>query len=293
MFKKIAAMAGLLVLFGAQAAFASLGSDPQRPDIVGWGADRDTAPIVGIDFDGDIIPARNRRNDLGESTRAWRAIHGSTLNITGGIANFTESFMDLPNGLIDGFASGGFTISTTNLIDQTSTYYDNNLSQSSGAPRNVVIYSSVNALGVTTTTVTGSCTFYGYDSLGRFTSEGISFTTATLLVIGSTGTGIGIGNVPFVYITSFTSQVTSATLVQTGNPNFILIIGWGNKIGLANDITTSSAAYKTTGPGGSDITNSVKDRTNTDYNTVHFPTPFPNAVNDWKVWYTATKSPAQ
>ena len=279
-------------------------NNPNRPDIVGFGTKRysmtdgttgSTIPVV-INYDGSIIPARNAEQDIGNPTHTWRSVHAGTIAVAGGIVNVRELLYDIPAGVIDGFRTSGtgFIISTTNLIDQTSTYYEGSFTQSSGVPRNVVIYSSVNALGVTTTTVIGSCTFYGLDSLGRVTSESITFTTATLTIVNSTATATGIGNVPFIYITSFTAQVTSTTQVQTGNPNFILRIGWGNKIGLANDIVTSSDVYKVVGPASQgDITTSVQATVNTDYNTVTFPGPVPDGADDRVVYYTIRRSPSR
>ncbi len=300
---------------------AALNDDPMRPDIVGWGADATTAPIMGIDNDGDLLPSRHNRYDVGEPTRAIKTVHAINLDVAGGIHSTHETFIQLSSGDVYGMKVTGFVVSTVAVAaPAAATFLDTDITQSSGAPRNVTIYASSAPIvaagapfgaGVASThTLIGGATVYGFDGKGIFTSEFISFSSATISRSTETGAGLcqtqncnaggngmGVGNVAFAYVSSVTVQVSSQSSQISGN--IVLVLGYGNKIGLANAITNSSDVYKmtvhrsTAHPTSTfDVSNRATYPTwsiNTTYDTLAFPFIL-DGLKTWDVWYRSRKT---
>jgi hypothetical protein len=295
--------AGLTGIISAQT------TDAQRPDV--WRLSHTpinaAAPLgtstetVVIDHDGDFLPGRALVQDIGASSQPWNNVYTGGITVSSGIVNMHESFVDLSSGNATGARAGGLLISTANLIAGGSTYVGEAIVQSSGAPRNIIIVSSTVQVGASTTTLIGSATFYGYDGKGNFVSEMIRFSSRTI-PISSTVTMTetnpvlyyGVGNVAFAYISSFTIQITSMTdAFGESTEQVRIMIGWGQKIGLANDLQATGDVYKVTQTGGSDVTIAASNPSlgiNTDYDTIVFPT-LPNGASEYQVWYTTKKSP--
>lgn len=230
-------------------------TDPQRPNR--WRLEyRDRTGIsteaVSVDADGNFLPGDNYQTSLGESTHAWKKLWTANIYVDSGIVNMGEYFVDLQAGTSDEYRVVGFAISTTNVISQTSTYYSADMSTyAPSVPRNIVVYSSAAGIGRTTTTISGNLYVFGIDAQGKANSETIYFSTRTPGELGgmtfssnSTPAGIGVGNVAWASISSFTISVTSYTQSITDqNYNFIFRIGTGFKIGLTNNLTNASDIY--------------------------------------------------
>lgn len=296
MFRKIAILSGLLMaLAGTATLHAALSDNPLTPDIVGWGADRDTAPIVGINYYGDILPGRNNSNDIGNSTTAFKDIYARSVNMTGG--NVTcQYWRALSSASLTGGGGNstgvGFTVSSRTLAEGPTTYTDIDIDQSSGAARNVTLYFASSTISGTigvlsTTTLIASATIYGYDSKGNFTSElifastnnPVALSTSTIAITGNGSnvvSSVGIGNVAWMYISSFTVQITSMTDSFGLNVLVpILRLGYGDKIGLPGNIDSLSDVIKVQEAGGSDASNVLLFPAlsiNTVYDTIYFPT---------------------
>ena len=261
MFKRIAVIVAFLAFAGASMAEAALSDNPQRPDIVGWGADRGTAPIVGVDHDGDILPARNDRQDLGESTRSWRKVFTGAIESPNGFINTHETFVGISSPNVQALSDNGFAISTISVGVPTTLQYTS-ITQSSTVPRNLIVYSSatdiVTQIVVGTMTLSGSATFYGVNAKGEQISELIYFSTRNVALLstmsvthsGPVFNSTGVGNQAFAFITSFTVSLSSISDSMMGAvPGFTLNVGYGNKFGLANSVETSSDVYKATVDG--------------------------------------------
>lgn len=322
MFKRIFASLLVVLALSPGVLMASSEDNPSRPDIVGFGTKRygmtdgttgSTIPVV-INYDGSIIPARNVEQNLGKSTQAWNQIYGNFLTVNQGITNHREEWIDVSSASPTGLAFPGgnfaFTFATSAVSNQgqsISTPVASGLGafalvQSSCMPRNIIIQSSHSFVAaLTTTTLSGSATFYGVNNLGRVTSENILFST-TIVQLISTATisnaGLppvawrGVGNVPWAYISSVTLSLssTSATMADL---SYSVAIGWGNKFGLANTIATSSSVYKVT-VNGSDVTLNPSLLVDTTYYWIAppiVPGGLLNSTHDISVHYTSPRSP--
>lgn len=299
-----------LILAVAGICSAAPSTDPQnRPDI--WRLDSHmgnarsrvtpSTSVVTLDADGDFKPGRHAVQDLGESTDTWREIYAVAVIITSGIVNVHETFVDLSSGVNSGMTPLGVSIPTSTLLESPTTYVAVNVTQTTGAPRNLICFSSAGA-GVpnTTTTLIMSATFYGYNGKGEFVSEwiqtstnSISWSTTTVSNTTDVVKYVGVGNVAFAYVSSFTVQITSMTNafgLSTAGP--IIVIGFGQKIGLANNVEATADVYKITNAGGADVTNPTLNpliSIDTTYDTIVF-SPQPNGVDEKGVWYKVKRS---
>jgi len=167
--------------------------------------------------------------------------------------------------------------------------------------------SLVPGLNISTTVLIGCATFYGIDGKGNTVWEAISFSTGTTPLGRSTDTGIGvcqaqecnanvgmgIGNVTWAYISSFTIQVTSISFeygLMTASPTFV--IGWGQKVGLSNNVIATADVYKITEQGGQDVTDTTVSpavTVNTAYDYMCFQR-LPNNQNEYNVWYRVKRN---
>lgn len=313
--KKYGRFYALAVLFALGSVGVTFGGMPQdisQPDIVGFGQSNasrvSSTPVVMIDYDGDILPAKNAQQDLGESTRSWKTGYFNSLRVSSGIMNTSDFFIDLSSGQLEGLLVGGFSFSTGTLIGSTATAVQAvQINQTTGAFRNLTIFvaSAATSVGpgtISTTTIAGTATFYGYNNLGFFVSEVIRFSTTTVGLSWSSNTVtnssdvvryIGIGNVAWAYVSSFTITVDSITQafgLMTAFP--FIKIGFGQKIGLTNNIVNTADVYKITEEGGLDTTNSTNNPAvviDTTYDTIVFQT-LPNGINEKKVWYKTLRN---
>ena len=248
-----------------------------------------------VDGEGRLTPLRNFTNDVGSDRTRWRSIYTQYVSASSGLVNVSEMFVDLSSGNLRGAVPvAGLTIPTTTLRNSPTTYFDVNLIQTTGAPRNVVCFSSA-LINPTTTTLAMSATFYGFNGKGEYTSEWIRLSTNTTHISSTTVSvstdvrqWLGGGNVAWSYISSVTVQISSMTDdmgLSVENP--VLYIGHGQKIGLANNVVSSSDVYKITQAGGADATVAVLNPlifVNTEFDTIVF-SPLPNNADEKKVWY--------
>lgn len=256
MFKRIAVIAGLMALAGP--VTAGMLQDHSSPDLAGFGGASSSrvssTPVVMIDFDGDILPAQNDRQDLGESSRSYKTVFVDSIRSNVG---FISQHLTLriasasPSGL-GASEVAGFHVSSVAVGPATS-YYLADISQSSSAPRNLIVKSS--ATYISTATLVGSVTFYGVDAMGRFASELIYFSSRDVSLISTMAVAhtapvinsTGVGNLAWAYISSFTvslSSISNSDNAENNEMRFYLNVGWGNKFGLPNDITSSTDVYK-------------------------------------------------
>lgn len=261
---------------------------------------------VSVDADGNFLPGDNYQTSIGESSHSWKKVWTGSLYVASGIVNVLEVYPNLLVGTTDvakeaataGVFARGFVISTrsleapttNNLSNQATTYITTDFNQSSFTPRNVILYSvaasSWGGLGQTTTTLSGSATFYGIDSLGKANWEQISFSTTIPPQMGGVALSshVGVGNIAWATISSVTIQVTSMTQntddFAVGAGVAVLNIAWGNKIGLINQIDSASDIYMVShGPVTADATNE----------TVYFAIA-PNSSNTYRLRYKARTS---
>lgn len=301
MFKKIAILTGLFLALASRVPLvqAGLGDDnPQRPDIVGFGHDVSTDPIMGIDYDGNIVPGRNATYSVGKSTKAFKdvwaqAVHTSSPNVKCGYWHAPASSTVFGQDLV---------VSTWSLLGSPTTYTPVIIIQSSVGPRNVMIYWSSGTIGsgsgggFSTMTLVGSATFYGYDSKGNWAVENVRFSTnhpvsgsTSTIAVDNTGpivNYVGVGNVAWMQISSFTVQITSMTDaygLNAGSANLHMRMYFGNRFGLPGNIDYDTDVLKVMEAGGRDVT----DRTlnpawsvNPLYDTISFQTQPGGGTND-------------
>lgn len=315
-FKKSIGLTAFLALAFAARVFAGMPQDIMQPNIVGFGQETNSrvssTPVIMIDWDGDLIPAKNLELSIGESTRAFKQGHFGTLNVTSGIVNIHEEFVDLASASLNGagLSSVGFSFTTDTLRGSTNTaivadgQLRSPITQSSGAPRNLVVWAATSAVSgwngasIGTQTLCGTATFYGFDAFGDRIVEVIRFSTRNIGdpgLSGSTNTVAnssdvvrytGVGNHAWAYVSSFTVRIDSITNTYT-NPTIVIKIGFGNKIGLANNVTSTADIYKVSDVGGADVTDPIANPAvvlDATYDTVTFPTA-PNGINEKRIWY--------
>lgn len=221
---------------------------------------------------------------------------------TVGIYNQEDVFLSPQAASSDALKNAGFTATTGSVINGgAATFLQSDISsQTATVPRNITIYSSC-TIGAATTTLTGYATFYGIDNLGNFVSEMIKFTTGPVLqstgvivapFLGSTTTpqNFGQGRVAFAVVSSITVQITSMTesFGQTQVSPVKFMIGWGNRLGLSNNITEVSDIYKIVeGPINVAVAPNLVDPI---YDT-YIPSSVPDGNRSYRVRYRVKSSP--
>lgn len=253
-----------------------INGDPTQPDVVAWTQYRNnvTTAIAALDRQGDFIPGRNIEQDLGESSHSWRNVYGGKFFSTGGIVNAMTNY-----GLVESSNSVGavqFLISTTTLNNAGggTTYATIDLIIST-TPRNIVIQSSF-SVNMATSILAGGATVYGVDARGLTRSELIQFSTA-----------ITEGNIAWAQISSITIQTSSTSLV--GEQNVTIKIGYGNKIGLVNDLVLTSDIYKVTASNGNGNLALASQTIDLTEDTITFSV-LPNGGREFHLWYKAKRS---
>lgn len=262
---------------------------------------------ICVDAAGTISPIRNLTNNIGSDRVRYKTIFAGDIDIASGIVSVSEELVLFSSNPKGASPAAGFTVSTgslSTLFNSPTTYIDLNILQTSGAPRNLICYSSnTDSIGAATTTLIMSATFYGWDAKGNWAIENIKFSTTQPVFSTNTFTNagspfvLGIGSVAWAYISSFTVQITSMTdSYGIGNTAALMFVGFGQKFGLANGITKVADVYKITLSGG-DVTRSdtLPARTiNTAFDTISFPYLPPGASASGpvtaRVWYHAKTS---
>lgn len=238
----------------------------------------------------DTLP--DRQKDVisflvGNSTEVGVGVsqYGRIYN-TYGLTNHRYVFQDLTPNATDAFKDGGFVVSTGTLTGVASTYYAVDITTQPNG-RNLTVFTTSspwtegNFYG-STNALTGTVTFYGIDMLGRTTSEAIKFSTSPARYSVGISTP-GQGNVAFVHITSFTVSITSASpdyLNPDYNQTTYLVVGYGNKIGLPNDIIDPEDVYQYT--EGQLPTTLPRANVNSTHDTVLLVSS-PNNIRDYVV----------
>lgn len=230
---------------------------------------------------------------VGSSTEvALGLTRESRLYATNGIVNVREVIFRPAQASSNTFRAAGFTISTTNLIVQASTYYTVNITTMPYG-RNIIVFSSYTNPGLAdigTTTLVGYATFYGVNMLGQVASEQIMFSTFMPAQAPATSSSsIGVGNIAWSHISSFTVQITTITRVFTlTTKSVVLWIGQGSKFGLSNKYNDPADIYAVS---EEDLNVPMTAaRANPTYNTVVF-TNEPDSSKTYTVNYKAKASP--
>lgn len=280
---------------------AEISPGAKTPSIVQYSQNlgQGTTMVIFLDQKGDWVPGRNLYSELGSSSHTWLTIYVGSLDVSSGVANFHETFVNLASGCINCALNIG--VSTTIATVSTAAFSANVISASSSAPRNVIVYFSSDTNSSTvgllsTTTLVGSATFYGIDSNGYVVTEQVyfstvqpSFSTATysnsISSITDQVSVVGVGNVAWASISSVSVQITSMTAdfgLSVKGPT--LNVGWGNKIGLADHFISTGDVYKVT-EFRADVSTSVLITGSTTYNTIVFPTAPTSNLSIREVWY--------
>lgn len=316
--KLLTTLVGVVLLSGVGATQASqiagddnlngqyqTGSTPGKTDIITW------KMKVSVPGANSVVPS----TDVALGVNANGVLYN-----TYGIFNKMDVFPSVIAASSDTAKAGGLAMSTItantgNVIFSTitaggTTYVTVDItSQPTTCPRNVTVYlaSSTFASGIgvwSTTTLRGRLQVFGADGNGNFVSETILFSTAS--PIQSTGTAVagdlgqltsfttnyGTGRVAFASISSFTATITSMTAsIGLERITFALNVGYGNRLGLSNDLRYFGDVYKIV-EVGSVTSDQVRNNglIDSDFNT-YWPVLPPNGVRSYTVWYRVKNSP--
>jgi hypothetical protein len=165
-------------------------------------------------------------------------------------------------------------VATTTLISGGSTY--SNVVQPTGSPALSNVGRCISAAfnfdvgNGTHTAMAGTLTITGISSRGNLVSEVVTLSS-----------GMAFSNYGYVTINSLVVVMTSCAgeLAQT---TVNVFVGYGDKIGLINDVINSADVYKVT-EAGVNTTTYVVDPT---YDTIDFVTN-PDNTSDYQVYYRA------
>lgn len=313
--KLLTALVGVLMLSGVGIAQASqlagddslngqyqTGSAPGKPDIVTY------KMKVSVPGAGAVVPS----TDVALAVNARGVIYN-----TYGISNHSDIFLGAQVASSDAVKIGGLPLSTVtanigNVIFSSitaggTTYIPVDIgSQPATCARNVMVFvtSSTFASGVgalSTTTLRGQLQVFGIDGNGNPASEIILFSTAA--PVQSTGTAVtgdlgqltsfttnyGQGRTAFASISSFTITITSMTAAYGLQAvTFAVMIGYGNRLGLTNDLRYFADIYKIV--EGSTDQPPINGRVDSDFNT-YWPVLLPNGLRNYTVDYRVKNSP--
>lgn len=308
---------GIIASLGLFLAFTGIVSaksdNPQRPDV--WRLDHhpinarvkcpiDTETVV-VDHDGDFNPGRNLAQDLGESSHTWRKVFADGIEYSGTSGNVKTAFWHGPSSMsvqgVGGNSTGlGYGVSTRTIAEGPTTYTSVNITQSSGGPRNLMVYFASNTIatgsggGLSTTTLIGEATFYGIDNKGNSVSELVYFSTnhpvacSTSAIAVSNSSDVvryvGCGNVAWLQVSSFTVRISSVSDAYGLSGDIPQMrIYWGNRFGLPGNIDFNSDVLKVMEAGGKDVTDQTLNPNlsiNPTFDTISFPTPPSGLTND-------------
>lgn len=251
-------------------------------DVVTWTIKDTTEVALGVSSGGAVYTGRGLINQMdvfiappASSTDAFRATGIFLTTITANMLNGAGS---------SGLVAGGTTFTGVEISSQPT------------VPRNIMVFSSVTGVGTGSTTISGVLIVRGVDNLGNSAVETISFSTSFPVVstgvyaIGTTTTSrYGQGQIAWAQITSFTIVVTSVTLgFTTHNGTFNLLIGYGNRLGLSNDLAFIGDVYKINEDSVDQV--GMPGRLSSDYNT-YTPALAPNGLRSYRLWYRVKNSP--
>jgi hypothetical protein len=226
-------------------------------------------------------------------------IAASTDAIRAGGIGLSTITVNMGNGTIaNGTIAGGTTYITVDITSQPTT-----------VPRNLTVHVTsstfASAVGVfSTTTVRGRLQVFGIDGNGNPATETILFSTAFpvistgLAVAGDLGeltqftTNYGQGKVAWSSISSFTITITSMTqALESTTRTFALVVGYGNRLGLSNDLRYWGDAYRITEVGALKSEQPARNGLlDSDFNT-YTPVLSPNGTRSYYLWYRVKNSP--
>ncbi len=238
---------------------------------------------------------------------------------TYGIQNQQDVFTSVVAASTDAIRTGGITLSTITLnvgnvlfssvTAGGTTYITVDISsQPTSCPRNLMVFVASSAFSATvgvfsTTTMRGQVRVFGIDGNGNPATETILFSTAFPVI--STGTNIagdlgqltsfttnyGQGRIAWSSISSMTIQITSMTLNYSLQvATFAVVIGYGNRLGLSNDLRYWGDVYKIVESGQTFETQRTIGLIDSDFNT-YVPVLLPNGARTYTVWYRVKNSP--
>lgn len=275
MFKRIALTALSICFFGSLAFAGNADSENKNYNRSGVQTENGTF-IFRVSSSGHIL---NEVGDgeLGSPNYPWAKLYLSTNGIitSTGVSRHHETFVDLPGGDDDVVLNSNNQVLTlATLVTAGTTYIASDLIQST-VPRNVIIFASVSvsALSQTSATLTATCYIRGLDALGRST-----YTYQT--VVTTNNAAVGVGNIAWSYISSMTITATSSGTVVIDGNKVDIQIGTGEKIGLVNDLDSTTDIYHVNEAGTVTTTYTA----NSTYNTIDFVTDG-NSSRDYDVRY--------
>lgn len=274
MLKKLSFMALSLMLFSGVAFSATADNDDVGSDVVGYTVS--DVYVTRITSNGHILN-QSGTGQLGSPNYPWKKIYTSS-----GITNHNELFVDLAAKSKLSILQS-LVISSAQLVSGGTTWITGDFTQPV-VPRNIVVVTSisVDGVGMTTVTVTGTALVYGTDSLGRLASE-------TLTVVSTADAAAGRGNIAFASISSITVRLTvlsTAGITGLAAAQHQICIGSSDKIGFANDISTESDVYHVIEAGVNTVTSVI----NAIYDTITFSSA-PNGSDEKQVWYKQQYNP--
>lgn len=312
--KLLTALVGVLLLSGMGIVRASQGAGDDSLN----GAYPTGSAQLGTDiFTLKMKPGYNTpvSSDVALGVNARGVVYN-----TYGIFNKMDVFASVVSASTDAFRANGIafstiTIKTGNVIFSSvtsggTTYMPVDItSQPTSCPRNIMVFAASStissAVGVfSTTTMRGQLRVFGIDGNGNNATETILFSTAYPII--STGTNVagdlgqltsfttnyGQGRVAWASISSVTIQITSMTAsygLETGT--FALYIGYGNRLGLSNDLRYFGDVYKIVESGTTTSDVPIKNGLiDSDFNT-YIPSNLPNNTRTYTVWYRVKNSP--
>lgn len=240
--------------------------------------------LVAIDSQGNMTPRRAGEN-LGSMTAAyrWATIYSTAIKVNViDVSSYTipincrDYWMDLPVASSITFYSHT-SASGTWICGAGKTWGVSTISQAAYG-RSVTVWATVDA--AEDTVVSGTATVYGIDCKGNVITEAIGI-PAPLAEVESLNA--------FMYVSSVTFKLNPIG-ASTGNKTLVNGgLGTGTKIGLSNDLVTTTdiiVAGDTTGMLNQKNVGTV----NATYDTIAF-TNAPNSSKDYVCLYYIRKAP--
>lgn len=273
--KKILMLISACMIFSGL-AFATAG------DYVTW-QDIANTEFTSIDANGDFQPRRSTI-DLGSTASRFSSVVASTLNCTS-YSNpiiAQDTWVDLPTASSVAIYCAPVASGTIYLAN--SVLGVNVLTQMKYG-RNIWVGCHYRGVDQQKTVVT-NFTIAGINCHGESVSEVVTVSTWSHMI---GGIGKDSSNA-YLYISSITVRVTTLFAGAVADTTLEIGIGYGNKIGLSNDIITSTDLISASEGSAISSPGTLKDGIDTTYDTIDFITDA-NASNDYTVWYKVMSKP--
>lgn len=269
-----------LMWFGNYQKLSAGNADTESPRYDRQGILNEVNPstyVFRVSSSGHVVN-HTRVGELGSPTAKWLKLYipNDAIQTSTGLMRHSEFWLDLPASDDDAILDAQTNVLTlTSLASAPTTYIRGQDLTQPNVPRNIVIFASVTAGGVsvTSTVLTATAFISGLDSLGRST-----FTYQQ--VVTTAGATAGLGTIAFAQVSSITITVASTGTVTVLNNLVNFQIGTGDKIGLVNDLDSVGDIYHVSEAGVVTTTYTA----NAQYNTIDFATDG-NGARDYAVRY--------